>query len=166
MAEGWAVSSLANWRQVFEGLWSRGPSKAIRLHLILPFDTGRSKMGPLRGKTGQTARKSEVESKPVSIDDSSCVHLGEELGFGIKSQLLYQLSYRGNQVARACCKAASTEFYLAQTVQKGKLIRRPFRGHYPVRPESKEFQVSQVRTGDGSPDACYPRRGGYIAPCL
>jgi hypothetical protein len=50
-------------------------------------------MGPFEGKTGQNVNKSEVEIRPVSIDDSSCVHLGEKLVPRIFSPLLYQLSY-------------------------------------------------------------------------
>jgi hypothetical protein len=67
-------------------------------HLILPFDTICQKMGPFRGIMGQNGNNSEVEIRPVSIDDSACVRLGEKLGPGIKSQLLCQLSYRGNQL--------------------------------------------------------------------
>ena len=54
---------------------------------------------------GLNTNNSEVKIRPVSIDDSSCVHLGAKLRSRIKSQLLYQLSYRGNQFARAGCKA-------------------------------------------------------------
>ena len=51
-AKGPRVPSVANWRQAFEGLWSRGPSRTTRLHLILPFDTTHSKIGPFRGTMG------------------------------------------------------------------------------------------------------------------
>ena len=48
-------------------------------------------MGPFRGRVGQNGNKLEVEIRPVSIDDSACVHLGAKLGSGIKGQLLYHL---------------------------------------------------------------------------
>jgi hypothetical protein len=63
-------------------------------------------MGPFEGKTGLSTNNSEVEIRPVSIDDSSWVHLKAKLRSGIKSQLLYQLRYRGSQTANRVARFA------------------------------------------------------------
>ena len=68
-------------------------------------------MGPFWGRTGLNKNKSEVEIRPVSIDNSSCVHLGEKLGFRIFSPLLYQLSYPANRLF-AMTYAANTAGHL------------------------------------------------------
>jgi hypothetical protein len=60
----------------------------IFLHLILPFDTARSKMGPFRGKMEQNVNRPEVEIRPVSMDDSAYVHLEAKLLVPIMSRLL------------------------------------------------------------------------------
>ena len=56
------------------------------VHLILPFDTTRPKTSPFRGKMELNVNKSEVEIRPVSIDDSARVRLGEKPQTSISSQ--------------------------------------------------------------------------------
>jgi hypothetical protein len=102
------------------------PQKRLGPHLILPFDTGPSKMGLFEGKTGQNVSKSEVEIRPVSIDNSSCVHLRVILGFRIKSQLLYQLSYRGNRTAsRVAAHARFVKPGMANSYLEGIFVPAP-----------------------------------------
>jgi hypothetical protein len=119
---GWPRGCLVQLRHLLEAMalgFVAGPGrKRLSLHLILPFDTRCPKMGPFEGKTGLNEINSEVKSRPVSIDDSSCVHLGAKLRSRIKSQLLHQLSYRGSQTAHRVTG-------LAGFVKAGIAVHRP-----------------------------------------
>jgi len=54
--------------------------------------------GSFSVRIGPKTKKSKVESRPVSIDDSSCVHLGAKLIYHLEGRCSIQLSYGRNQL--------------------------------------------------------------------